>query len=204
MTPGQGMTEPQSVGPSIPSGGDWWSTNAPPTSPGGSGSTNSYAGQDPAQMFLSAMQESGLDPVAMQGHGQQIADAVNKKYPGLGVTVDPKTDAIMWPGIGAIDVTIDSGKGGWAFQPSASENNGGGGLSGIGQPSTAALQADPSYQWRLQQGLDAVQRSAASRGTLLTGGTLKALNDYAGQSASQEFGNIDQRQYNWASLGKPT
>jgi hypothetical protein len=57
-------------------------------------------------MFMSAMQESGLDPVAVQGHGAVIADAVNKKYPGLGVTVDPKTDAVVWPGSVALDVTI--------------------------------------------------------------------------------------------------
>jgi hypothetical protein len=47
---------------------------------------------------------------------------------------------------------------------------------------------DPSFQFRLKQGLQALERSAAARGTLASGGTLKALNDYAQESASQEYG----------------
>ncbi len=47
---------------------------------------------------------------------------------------------------------------------------------------------DPSYQWRLKQGMKALQGSAAAKGSALGGGTLKALNDYAGGSASQEYG----------------
>ena len=50
------------------------------------------------------------------------------------------------------------------------------------------LYSDPSYQFRLDQGLKAVQRSAAARGGLLSGGTLKGLNDYAQGAASQEYG----------------
>lgn len=73
---------------------------------------------DAPQQFYAAMQASGLNPVAVQGHGQQIADAINRKYPGLGATVDPTTDAVVWPGLGPIDVTVDSGKGGWSFRPS--------------------------------------------------------------------------------------
>lgn len=69
-------------------------------------------------MFYAAMQDAGLNPVAVQGHGQTIVDAINKKYPGLGATVDPRTDAVVWPGIGPLDVTVDSGKGGWSFRPS--------------------------------------------------------------------------------------
>ena len=75
------------------------------------------------QIFFAAMQAAGLDPVAVQGHGQQIADAINAYAPGSGVTIDPRTDAVIWPGIGPVDVTIDSGKGGWSFRP----DSGGGG-----------------------------------------------------------------------------
>jgi hypothetical protein len=46
---------------------------------------------------------------------------------------------------------------------------------------------DPSYQFRLSQGLKALQNSAAARGNLLTGGTAKAINDYGQQAASQEY-----------------
>lgn len=48
-------------------------------------------------------------------------------------------------------------------------------------------QDDPSYQWRLNEGQKALERSAASRGTLNAGGTLKALTRYAQGAASQEY-----------------
>ena len=51
------------------------------------------------------------------------------------------------------------------------------------------LYADPSYQFRLNQGMQAVQRSAAAKGGLLSGGALKGLSDYAQNSASQEYNN---------------
>jgi hypothetical protein len=52
---------------------------------------------------------------------------------------------------------------------------------------------DPSYQFRLQQGQDAIQSSAAAKGGLLSGATLKALQDFGQQSASQEYGNAYNR-----------
>ena len=52
---------------------------------------------------------------------------------------------------------------------------------------------DPSYQFRLQQGQDAIQSSAAAKGGLLSGATLKALQDFGQQSASQEYGNAYAR-----------
>lgn len=52
---------------------------------------------------------------------------------------------------------------------------------------------DPSYQFRLNQGLDAVQSGAAAQGGLLSGATLKALNNYAQDSASQEYSNAYNR-----------
>lgn len=52
---------------------------------------------------------------------------------------------------------------------------------------------DPSYQFRLNQGLDSVQSGAAAQGGLLSGATLKALNNYAQDSASQEYSNAYSR-----------
>lgn len=48
-------------------------------------------------------------------------------------------------------------------------------------------QDDPSYQFRLGEGQKALERSAAARGTLLGGGTLKAITNYGQQAASQEY-----------------
>lgn len=55
------------------------------------------------------------------------------------------------------------------------------------------IYSDPSYQFRLQQGQDAIQSSAAARGGLLSGATLKALQGYGQDMASQEFGNAYNR-----------
>jgi hypothetical protein len=60
---------------------------------------------------------------------------------------------------------------------------------------------DPSYGFRFAEGQKALERSAASKGTLLTGGTLKALAAYGQGLASTEFGNIFNRNYQLAGLG---
>lgn len=55
------------------------------------------------------------------------------------------------------------------------------------------LYNDPSYKARLNQGLESVQGSAAAGGGLLSGATLKALNRYGQDFASQEFQNAYNR-----------
>lgn len=63
-------------------------------------------------------------------------------------------------------------------------------------PTDVTEQNDPGFQFRLQQGMKALQNSAAAKGNLLSGGTLKALNDYAQNSASAEYGNVYNRSLN--------
>ncbi len=68
-------------------------------------------------------------------------------------------------------------------------------------PNDITEQNDPGFQARLKMGTDALQRSAASKGTLLTGGLLKGLDRYAQDYASNEFGNVYGRalgEYNLA------
>lgn len=77
--------------------------------------------------------------------------------------------------------------GGGAFQTLldlAGENGAGAATAAKGQ-----FKASPGYQFRLNQGIDAIDQSAASRGGLYSGRTLKALNDYGQGMASQEYGN---------------
>lgn len=65
------------------------------------------------------------------------------------------------------------------------------------QPTGADMVAnDPGYQARLNLGTDTLQRSAAARGNLLTGGTAKALNSYAQDYASNEYNNYYNRALN--------
>ena len=51
------------------------------------------------------------------------------------------------------------------------------------------VQIDPGYQFRLSEGLKALERSAAARGGLLSGATGKALTRYGQEMGSQEFQN---------------
>lgn len=52
---------------------------------------------------------------------------------------------------------------------------------------------DPGYQFRLQEGQKALERSAAARGALVGGGTMKALSRYAQGVVSDEFGKSFDR-----------
>ena len=56
------------------------------------------------------------------------------------------------------------------------------------------LQNDPGYQFRLQQGEAAIEANAAATGKRFSGATAKALSDYTGQSASQEYNTALQQQ----------
>lgn len=55
------------------------------------------------------------------------------------------------------------------------------------------LEMDPGYQFRLAEGTSALQKSAAMRGGLQGGGTLKALTKYSQDAASQEYQNAFNR-----------
>jgi hypothetical protein len=57
----------------------------------------------------------------------------------------------------------------------------------------AKFQADPGYAFRLQEGLKALDRSAAARGGLLSGATLRGAQRYGQDLASQEFTNAFNR-----------
>lgn len=57
----------------------------------------------------------------------------------------------------------------------------------------AKFQADPGYAFRLQEGMKALERSAAARGGLLSGATLKGAQEYGQGLASQEFTNAFNR-----------
>ena len=53
--------------------------------------------------------------------------------------------------------------------------------------------SDPSYQFRLQEGIDALDASAASRGMVQSGAQQQAITDYAQNYASQEYSNAYNR-----------
>lgn len=69
---------------------------------------------------------------------------------------------------------------------------------GYGKYATAEFgldkfKADPGYAFRMSEGMKALERSAAQRGGLLSGATLKATQRYGQDLASQEFTNAFNR-----------
>lgn len=70
------------------------------------------------------------------------------------------------------------------------------------QPYTGAdILNDPGYQFRQQQGQQAIERSAAARGGLLSGAAAKALTRYSQGVASEEFNNGYNRTRNDQATG---
>jgi hypothetical protein len=62
-------------------------------------------------------------------------------------------------------------------------------LTGDPAATQARLEASPGFQFRLSQGQRSVQNLLASRGGLKSGAAMKALEEFAQGTASQEFGN---------------
>lgn len=55
------------------------------------------------------------------------------------------------------------------------------------------FQADPGYAFRLSEGQKGLDRQAAARGGLISGGALKAATRYGQDMGSQEYGNAYSR-----------
>lgn len=69
-----------------------------------------------------------------------------------------------------------------------------GGYGSLMQDFTGAdLQNEPGYQFGLSEGSKALQRSAAARGQLFSGGTLKSLTQYNNDYASTKFNDAFNR-----------
>lgn len=68
-------------------------------------------------------------------------------------------------------------------------------------PTAATEQNDPGYQFRLAQGMKALEGSAAAKGNLITGGTAKAEQQFGQDYASNEYGNVYNRALQSYNLG---
>lgn len=62
--------------------------------------------------------------------------------------------------------------------------------------------ASPDYQWRFDQGVNALDKSAAARGNLLSGRQLKAVTDFGQNIGSQEYNNRFNRLASLAGIGQ--
>ena len=81
-----------------------------------------------------------------------------------------------------------------SINPISNSGLGFGDLMKTFDPSTVSV--DPGFDFRLQEGQKALERSAAAKGSGLGGGTLKALADYSQGLASQEYDRAYTRQFN--------
>lgn len=78
------------------------------------------------------------------------------------------------------------------------------GVNALGQLAdpNANFQASPDYAFRMNEGLKGVTQNRAVNGLLNSGSALRGLNDYAQNTASNEFGNWWNRQSGLAGVGQ--
>jgi len=69
-------------------------------------------------------------------------------------------------------------------------------------PSDGGFTASPGYQFRLSEGIKAAERSAAARGALASGGTMKAIQRYGEGLAASEYDNYVSRLAQLAGIGQ--
>lgn len=138
----------------------------------------------------SAAQSAAYDRI--YGAERAKADAAHRAQYGFGFD-----DAPGWAqgSVSAWDDQIKANSKKWA----AGEAQGAGGPAGEGYGSLMKkfgmedFQADPGYQFRMDEGMRGVEGSAAARGDLLSGAAQKAIQKYGQGLASQEYGNAYSR-----------
>jgi hypothetical protein len=69
------------------------------------------------------------------------------------------------------------------------------------QQALADFETSPGYQFRMDEGSKALDRSAASRGLLRSGAQQKAITDFGQNIASEEYGNYMNNLFQAAGLG---
>jgi len=74
-------------------------------------------------------------------------------------------------------------------------------LADLSMGNTQFSPNDPSYKFRYDQGLEAVNRSLAAQGQIGSGLQMKSLMDYGQGAASQEYGNEWNRLASLAGVG---
>ena len=103
--------------------------------------------------------------------------------PGQTVNIPGVSGGVNIPGVTTTTGTADTNLGQYG---SLLQGYGGGPFQA---PTADQARQTPGYQFALQQGLGANQASAAANGSLLTGGTQTALNQYAQNFADTNYNN---------------
>lgn len=184
------------------------------------GAPGAAAPQDPRAIFEQLTQGKPPTPETLNALEPELAKygiRVVRNAAGVAgkIALGPKDS-----GAPIVDVIQGAGVGGKAWQWNSDGGGGGslpGGYqtgmftgggryplasvmgSGLAAPWTTPFNAptaaemeklDPGYDARMKMGAKALQQSAAAKGTLLTGGTLKDLNQFAQDYASNEYDKV--------------
>lgn len=72
----------------------------------------------------------------------------------------------------------------------------------VGGTPYEGFKASPGFEYRLQEGLDAIEASAAARGMHRSGGTLTSLQEHAQNEASAEYANHIARLMGMTGIGQ--
>jgi hypothetical protein len=74
--------------------------------------------------------------------------------------------------------------------------------AGGGSPDYSPFYKSPGYQFRMDEGTRAFERSAAAKGKLMSGGLLRELTSYGQGLASSEFNSYANRLASMAGIGQ--
>lgn len=69
------------------------------------------------------------------------------------------------------------------------------GFDKFNAPTAESIYADPSYQFRMDQGRKAIENAASAKGLTNSGGTLRDILEYGQKFGSQEYGNVWNRDF---------
>lgn len=113
-----------------------------------------------------------------------------------------RADLAPWRDTGASALSKLAGMYGVGSGTTSTAGAAGDATGSTGDPAYGGFFTSPGYQFRLDQGNQAVQRSAAARGILASGATMKAIDRYSQGLASSEYGAFSDRLAQIAGFGQ--
>ena len=108
-----------------------------------------------------------------------------------------RADYAPWLGVGQNALTSLSALNGVANPLLSPEEN-----KKVYDNALANFTTTPGYEFRVNEGNKAIERSAAAKGGLLSGATLKGIDRFTQDYASNEYGNYLNRLGNLAGVGQ--
>jgi len=152
-----------------------------------------FASQRPQYAAMLQYMMTGRKPTMLDASGvphNSISNAVTGNLPSWQVPSDTPSVG-NYQGVGMTSDGVP-GREGFVGPLQGSSNN-------------SFMSSDPSYEWRLQQGLEGVNRKMAAGGFLSSGNRMAELMNYGQNTASTEFQNEFSRlsQLSGANIGSP-